>query len=36
MTSGIVILADERCSTTEESVDTGGNDNTLSLTLFAG
>jgi hypothetical protein len=35
VTSGVILLADERCSTTEESIDTGGNDDTLSLTLFA-
>ena len=32
---GIIILANERRSTTEESVGTGGDDNTLSFTLFA-
>ena len=35
MASSVVFLADEGCSATEESVDTGGNNDTLSLTLFA-
>lgn len=35
MTGGVIFLADKRCSTTEERIDTGGNNDTLSLTLFA-
>ena len=35
VTGGVVVLTDERGSTTEESVGTGGNDDTLSLTLLA-
>jgi len=35
MASRIVLLADEGCGATEESVDTGGNNDTLGLTLLA-
>lgn len=35
MTGGVIVLADEGRGTTEESVGTGGDDNTLSFTLFA-
>ena len=35
VTGGVVILADEGSGTTEESVGSSGNDNTLSFTLFA-
>jgi len=34
--SRVIFLADERCGATEECVDPSGNDDTLSLTLFAG
>jgi len=36
MAGRVIFLADEGCGATEERVDTGGNDDTLSLTLFAG
>jgi hypothetical protein len=36
MAGRVIFLANERCGATEERVDTGGNDDTLSLTLFAG
>ena len=36
VTSSVVVLANERCSTTEESVDTSGDDDTLGLTLLTG
>lgn len=32
---GVITLTDKRCSTTEESVGTSGNDNILSLSLLA-
>jgi hypothetical protein len=35
VTSGVIVLSDERGGTTEESVGTSGNDNTLGFTLFA-
>jgi hypothetical protein len=35
VTRGVILLTDKRRSTTEESIGTGGNNDTLSLTLFA-
>jgi hypothetical protein len=36
MAGGVIFLADEGCGATEESIGTGGNDDPLGLTLFAG
>ena len=35
MPGGIIVLTDQRSSTTKESVGTSGDDNTFSFTLFA-
>ena len=35
VTGSVIVLADERGSTTEESVGTSGDDDTLSFTLLA-
>jgi len=36
VTSSVIVLTNERSSTTEESVGTSGNNNTLSFTLLTG
>jgi hypothetical protein len=36
MTGRVILLADKRCSSTEEGVDTSGDNNTFSLTLLTG
>jgi hypothetical protein len=36
MASRVILLAHEGCGATKEGIDTRGNNDTLSLTLFAG